>query len=312
MHDDIAQRDQLAATLAVRHGRPAYLRRQDLAGWLFISPVLLFLLVFFLGPLIFAVVLSLHDWDMLSPVTHMTWVGLRYYIGLLQDPLFLLTLRNTFLYTIGSLVFIPPLALGVALLLNARVRLQWLWRTLYFTPVVTSTVAAAIVWTHMFDANYGTVNALLGAVHLPLQPWLASPAEAMWVVISLSVWQSLGYHAIIFLAGLQGIPQELYEAGSIDGAGPWAQFRYITIPLLRLTTLFVLVIITINALQVFVPIFVMTNGGPVDSTNVVVLHMYDVAFNYLHMGTASAMAMILFAIVLVCTLIQFRIVRIES
>ena len=113
MHDDIAQRDQLAPTLAVRHDRPAYLRRQDLAGWLFISPVLLFLLVFFLGPLIFAVVLSLHDWDMLSPVTHMTWVGLRYYVGLLQDPLFLLTLRNTCLYTIGSLVFIPPLALGV-------------------------------------------------------------------------------------------------------------------------------------------------------------------------------------------------------
>jgi ABC-type sugar transport system permease subunit len=295
-----------------RRGRAGYLRRRDLAGWLFVAPVLIFSAIFFLGPLLFAMVLSLHQWDMISPVTQMTWVGFRHYVRLLQDPLFRLVLRNTFAYTLGSLVFIPPLSLGIAFLLNARVRLQWLWRTLYFTPVVTSTVALSIVWTHLFDQNFGPVNALLGYLHLPVQPWLSSPTEAMLIVISLSVWQSLGYYAIIFLAGLQGIPQELYEASSLDGAGRWAQFRYITIPLLRMTTLFVLVIITINALQVFVPIFVITNGGPVDTTNVVVLRMYDVAFNYLQMGTASAMAMILFIIVLICTLIQFRLVRTDS
>ncbi|HXT38275.1 MAG TPA: sugar ABC transporter permease [Chloroflexota bacterium] len=295
-----------------RRGRAGYLRRRDLAGWLFVAPVLIFSVIFFLGPLLFAIVLSLHQWDMISPVTQMTWVGFLHYVRLLQDPLFRLILRNTFAYTLGSLVFIPPLSLGIAFLLNARVRLQWLWRTLYFTPVVTSTVALSIVWTHLFDQNFGPINALLGDLHLPLQPWLSSPTEAMLVVISLSVWQSLGYYAIIFLAGLQGIPQELYEAGSLDGAGQWAQFRSITLPLLRTTTLFVIVIITINALQVFVPIFVITNGGPVDTTDVVVLKMYDVAFNYLQMGTASAMAMILFLIVLICTLIQFRLARTDN
>lgn len=311
MTQHVTTQDRPAA-LAMRRRRPGYLRRQDLAGWLFVSPVLLFLFIFFLVPLVFVIVLSLHDWDMLSPVTQMTWVGLYHYVRLLQDPTFLLVLGNTILYTVGNLLFIPPLALGIALLLNARVRLQWLWRTLYFTPVVTSTVAVSIVWAHMFDANYGPANAVLGLLNLPLQGWLSSTSEAIWVVISLSVWQSIGYHAIIFLAGLQGIPQELYEASSIDGATRWAQFRHITVPLLRFTALFVLVIITINALQVFVPIFVMTNGGPVDSTNVVVMFMYNEAFNYLHMGPAAAMAMILFVIVLVCTLIQFRIVRMEA
>ncbi len=309
---NVARRDDLRPVVKAGSGRAGYLRRQDMAGWFFVAPVLLFSVVFFLGPLIFAVILSLHNWDMLSPVTQMTWVGLKHYILLLEDPLFQLILRNTMLYTLGSVIFIPPLALGVALLLNARVRFQWVWRTLYFTPVVTSTVAVSIVWQHLFDPNFGPVNALLGMMHLPMQQWLSSPTEAMPVVISLSVWQSLGYYAIIFLAGVQGVPQELYEASSLDGATRWAQFRYITVPLLRLTILFVLVIITINALQVFVPIFVMTNGGPVDSTNVVVLRMYDVAFNYLQMGPASAMAMILFAIVLVCTLIQFRFVRTDS
>jgi multiple sugar transport system permease protein len=302
----------LTAPRLRRSHRAGYLRRRDLAGWLFVTPVLLFSAVFFLGPLVFAIVLSLHQWDMIAPLTQMTWVGFTHYVRLLEDPLFRLVLRNTFAYSLGSMVVLPPLALGVAFLLNARVRLQWLWRTLYFTPVVTSTVAISIVWTHLFDANYGAINALLTLVHLPIQPWLASPTEAMLVVISLSVWQGLGYYAIIFLAGLQGIPQELYEASSLDGAGPWAQTLHITLPLLRLTILFVLVIITINSLQVFVPIFVITNGGPVDATNVVVLHMYNVAFNYLQMGTASAMAMILFVIVLICTLVQFRLVRVES
>ncbi|MCL4543030.1 MAG: sugar ABC transporter permease [Chloroflexi bacterium] len=310
MRRDLPLRTVAAFDHTRRRRRYQRLDKKARAGILFVSPALLFFLVFFLGPLCFAVYVSLHDWDMLSPITSMPFVGLDQYQELLTaDPLFKKTLVNSFAFALGNLVFLPPLSLAVALLLNSGVHWLSLWRTIFFTPVVTSAVAVAIIWAYIFDPTYGPLNALLVNLHLPPQSFLSSETEAMPCIILVSVWQSLGYYAIIYLAGLQGIAQEHLDAARVDGASRSQTFRYITLPLLNPTTLFVLVIITINALQVFTPVFIMTNGGPVDSTRVVVLNVYDTAFTFLHMGKASAMAMILFAIIFVFSLGEVKLME---
>lgn len=283
-------------------------RRRTLVGYAFVAPALLFLLVFALGPFLFAFWVSLHEWDMLSPVGSMPFVGLDNYRYLIQDdPLFRETAKNTLIFALGNVGLSVVLALGVALVLNGPVKMRAFWRTAYFLPYVTSSVAISIVWSNLYHPSYGFFNGVLDVFGQPQQDFLTSIDQAMPSIIAVAIWHGLGYYMIIFLAGLQNIPGDLYDAAKMDGATGGKIFWTITLPLLRPTLLFVTVVNTLAALQIFDYAYILTNGGPVNSTNTVVLYMYETAFKFLRMGRATAMAMLLFAVIFVVTLIQLKL-----
>jgi ABC-type sugar transport system permease subunit len=284
--------------------------RKAMSGYAFILPALILLIVFALGPFLFTIWVSLHEWNMLTPVEDMPWVGLDNYKFLFQDdPLFRETLRNTIVFAIGNVGVSVLLALLVAVVLNGPIRWRPLWRAAFFLPYITAPVAIAIVWRNMLDGNWGMINGLLARVGIPPQGFIDSLEQAMPSLIGVAVWHGVGYYMIIFLAGLQAIPHDLYEAGKLDGASNWRLFFSITIPLLKPTLLFVIVINTLNALQVFDLPFVLTNGGPINRTNTLVMYMYDTSFNFLRMGRATAMAVVLFGIIFLITMIQLRLLR---
>ena len=293
------------ATLGNR-ARPYRLRRRETsAAYGFLLPNLIGFVVFTFLPVLAALVISFTDWDLLTPPA---WAGLDNYRQLVVDPLFRQVLRNTALYVLGTVPLQMALALAVALALNQRIPGQLFFRTAYFMPVVASTVAVALVWRWIFNYDFGLLNSFLYMIGIQDPPnWLGSTRWALVSVIIMSVWQQVGYSMVLFLAGLQGVPQQLYEAAKIDGAGPWARFFFITLPMLSATTFFVLVIGVINSFQVFDQAFIMTQGGPANATNTIVYNIYQNAFQFFKMGYASAMAWVLFAIIFVVTLIQFRL-----
>jgi multiple sugar transport system permease protein len=243
-------------------------------------------------------------------VSEMPFEGLTNYRYLANDdPLCRETFGNTIYYAVGNVVISVVLALSVALILNGPIKMRAFWRAAFFMPYVTAPVAIAIVWRNILDSNWGMLNGLLDRVGLPQQPFLDSLEQAMPSVIGVAIWHGVGYYMIIFLAGLQAIPHDLYEAAKLDGAGAWKLFWSITLPLLRPTLLFVIVVNTLASLQVFDLPFVLTDGGPVNSTNTLVMYMYDTAFKFLRMGRATAMAVMLFGVIFVMTMIQLRLLR---
>ena len=289
-------------SLARTAARPLQFREAS-SAWVFLAPSLAHLLVFSLGPIVFSLWLSFHEWDLLSP--DRPFVGLSNYRALAADPEFLRSLRNTAIYVL----FVPigmAVALAIALLLNRRIPGVRALRAIFFLPYITSFVAISLVWRWMFQPDIGLLNGVLARIGLPAQPWLSSPATALPSLMLMSIWMYAGYMMIIFLAGLQSIPESLYESARIDGANAWQRFRHITLPMLQPTTLFVLVTMVIFMFQVFTAVYVMTEGGPLHATDVIVYHIYRNAWEYLRMGYASAMAWVLFAIVFVITLAQFR------
>jgi multiple sugar transport system permease protein len=284
--------------------------RKSLAGYAFIAPSMIFLVVFALGPFLFTIWVSLHQWNMLTPVTDMPFRGLENYRYLLfDDPLFRETFRNTVYFAIANVIISVILALGIALLLNSPIRFRPFWRAAFFIPYVTVPVAIAIVWRAMLNSRYGMINTVLDMIGIAQQPFLDSVSQALPTVIGVAIWQGIGYYMIIFLAGLQAIPSDLYEAARMDGAGSWRLFWSITLPLLRPTMLFVVVVNTLSSLQVFDLPFILTEGGPVNSTNTLVLYMYDTAFRFLRMERATSMAVMLFLVIFVITLVQLRLLR---
>ncbi len=289
-------------SLVASVARPLELHEASRA-WAFLAPSLAHLLLFSIGPIIFSLWLSFHEWDLLSPAR--PFVGLDNYRALAADPDFLRSLLNTALYV----TFVPAamvVALGLALLLNRNIPGVRVLRAVFFLPYITSFVAISLVWRWMFQPDVGLLNGILGWLQIPPQPWLSSPASALPSLMLMSVWMYAGYMMVIFLSGLQSIPASLYESARIDGAGAWQRFLHITLPLLRPTTLFVLVTMVIFMFQVFTAVYVMTEGGPLHATDVIVYHIYRNAWEYLRMGYASAMAWVLFAIVFLITLVQFR------
>ncbi|MCI0435429.1 MAG: sugar ABC transporter permease [Gemmatimonadetes bacterium] len=277
--------------------------REAHRAWAFLAPSFAHLLVFSIGPILFSLWLSFHEWDLLEPVR--PFVGLDNYRALAGDADFLRALRNTAVYVL----FVPVgmiVALGLALFVDRRIPGVRLLRTTFFLPYVTSFVAISLVWRWMYQPDIGLINQMLERVGIPAQPWLSSPATAMPSLMLMSIWMYAGYMMVLFLAGLQSIPATLYESARIDGASAWQRFRRITLPLLRPTTLFVLVTMIIFMFQVFTAVYIMTEGGPLHATDVIVYHIYRNAWEYLRMGYASAMAWVLFAIVFVVTLVQLR------
>lgn len=279
-------------------------RRNTGMALCFLAPSLLHLTVFILTPIVFAAYLSLHRWDVVVP--DKPFVGLANFQEIFSDDSFWNSLKNTFLYTLNVPLGMV-LSLAVALMMNRRFKGIAFLRALYFLPSVTSFVAIALVWMWIYHPTFGVANFLLRLVGLGPSSWLNSTSTAMVSIVIFSIWLGLGYQMIIFLAGLQGIPEELHDAARIDGSGSWSRFWHITLPLLKPTTFFILTTSLISSFQVFTSIYVMTAGGPVRSTDVIVYHIYQSAWEQLRMGYASAMSWVLFAIIMIATWIQFRL-----
>ena len=280
-------------------------RREERAAWLFLTPSLVLFAVFTAFPVISAFFISFTHWDLFNPPRLALFDN---YIALWNDPIFRQVLGNTGYYVALAVPLQMLLGLLCALGLNRGIPGQGFFRVIYFLPVVTSTVAAGLVWAWLFNSNFGLINmglSLLGASELP--KWLISSKWAMPAVIAVSVWQGLGYAMVLFLAGLQNIRRDVYEAAAIDGATGLTRLWYITLPLLSPMTFFVLIISIIGSFQVFELVYVMTKAGPANATNTLVFFIYQNGFMFYQMGIASAAAMILFAIVLALTLVQYRL-----
>lgn len=295
-------------TLPVRPHRRLPLRwRQAVWAYVFLAIPLGFFLYVRIWPALQAFNLSVREWNIVGEAQ--PYVGSANFRELAQDPRFGRALLNTVRYTVIGVPAQLALGLGVAMLLERISRLRGLLRAVYFLPYVTPVVAAAWVWQWLYSPHFGAINGLLEFLGLPPQPFLNSPEQALYSVVAMVVWQNLGFQMVLFLAGLQSIPRTYYEAASIDGAGSWALFRHITLPLLNPTIVFSVVVGTLQYLQLFAQVVnlnFLDQGGPLDSTLTVALYIYQVAFQRFRMGQASAATVVLFAIMLTITLLQLR------
>lgn len=278
------------------------------AAWafLFLTPFFLGLLFFILGPVLASLAISFTNWDLLSPPR---WIGLGNYREMLGDRLFWIALKNTLYFTVVSVPVTLVLALGLAALMNRKLRGISLLRAIYFFPVTASIVAVSLLWAWMYTPDFGIINYLFSLVGLPKVNWLVDPKMAMPSVIIMSVWRGLGFNIVVFLAGLQSIPRDLYEAAELDGAGGWAQFWQITVPLLTPTLFFATIMALISSFQVFEQTYIMTQGGPGNATLTLVYQIFLNGFTYLRMGYASALSFVLFAILFVITIVQVNLQR---
>ncbi|PTO35002.1 carbohydrate ABC transporter permease [Enterococcus mundtii] len=278
-------------------------RKNTLIAWSFIAPNFIGFLIFTLVPVVFSLILAFMKWDSFSTPE---FIGLQNFTRMLSDDTFWISLKNTFLYTIGVVPLTLICSLGLAILLNQKIKGVKFFRTAFFFPYVTSLVAIAVVWSMLFHPTMGPINQFLRVVIENPPGWLSSSDWALTAIIIVSVWRGMGYYMILYLAGLQGISKELYEAAAMDGANRWKQFIHITVPALRPTTFFVTIMLVINCFKIFDLVQVMTDGGPGRATNVLVYQVYSEAFVKFNFGYASAIAMVLFVIVLVITVIQFK------
>ncbi|WP_369801809.1 carbohydrate ABC transporter permease [Nocardia sp. BMG51109] len=283
-------------------------RRRMRAGMAFVAPNLAAVGVFLLFPLAFSLYLSFHSWDLFGP---MRFAGLGNYRQLLDDPLFSIALRNTAVFTVLTLVPTVVISLAVAAALNRKLRGIGLFRTLAFLPLVASTVAMAVVWRFLFTTDDGLVNLMLGRLGAGPVPWLSDPYWALPALTVVTVWKSVPFASVILLAAMQGIPENLYEAARIDGAGPWHRFRSITLPLIRGALSFVFVVTVINSVQAFDQAYALTdgNGGPETGTYVLGIMLFQNAFRFYEIGYAAALAWVMFALLLVLTVIQLWLSR---
>lgn len=284
--------------------RAARRRRDHLLFAAFVAPNFFFLLVFAYWPVIYNIFLSLTDWDMVSPVRNL--VGLDNYTGLLTDPDFLGTLWTTVLFVVGVVVGSLVLGLATALLLNQRLRGRNAVRTLTFAPYVLSGAAVGTLWLFIFDPNYGLIRPLLAPLGLTAPAMMTDSDWALFGLILVYLWKTTGFVAVVYLAGLQGLPKDVFEAAALDGANAWTRLRRIVLPLLSPVTFFLLVICTISTFQAFDVIAVMTGGGPGTSTSILSWFIYDQGFRSFDAGRASASAMIMFVVLLVITGFQAR------
>lgn len=278
---------------------------EEINAWLFVTPVVIGIVVLQVFPILFSLFASLTDWNLISSPN---WVGLDNYLSLFRtDPFFGQTLRFTLIYSCSIIFIAIPLSLFIALMLNQKIAGKTLFRAILFLPVIIPTASAALAWRWLYEPTSGIFNQILIAVGISPIPWLTSTQTAIWAVIIEAIWANLGLNVVIFLAGLQNISEQYYEAAEIDGAGNWQKFRHITLPMLSPTTFFVLVIGVINTLQAFDIPYIMTNGGPANATQTVVMYLYSNAFRLQRMGLASAIGYIVFIIILLVTFMNFRL-----
>lgn len=285
-----------------------YKRQQKMLGVLFSLPAIALMFTFLILPVILAFIYSLMNYNMLNPDAK-TFTGLDNYIRLFQDKIFFTALKNTLYFT----VLVVPLQCGVALLLailvNKKVKVASIGRVFFFSPVVTSMVVVAILWTFLYNVDNGLINNALNFLGIENQPFLLSPDQAMNSIIFMSIWQAAGFQMMIFLAGLKDVPEELYEAAEVDGANVWQKFRNVTLPSIQHVTGFVLIITTIQAFRLFIQPYVMTNGGPSDSTKTLVFMLYENGFQFRDVGYSSAIAVVFFLVVILTSLILKKVLK---
>lgn len=279
-------------------------------AYLFLAPAVSSIFVFFFIPVIAAFLISFTDFDIytLGDFSTLRFVGFSNYLNLFTDDLFWTAIKNTFYFVVVAAPLSIVISLGAALILNIKlIKFKAIFRLSYFIPVVTTLVAVAIVWRFIFHHNFGIMNYFIGFFGLNPIDWLGDPFWAMPSIILMSVWKNFGYNMIIFIAGLQNIPEELYEAANIEGANNWQKFKAITLPMLTPTTVFVSIITMIGFFQLFAEPYVMTQGGPLNSTLSIVQYMYQEGFRWWNMGYSASIAFVLFVIIFIGTLIQFKI-----
>lgn len=286
----------------------------SVAGYLFVAPSLLFILVFVIGPIVGAMWFSLTDYDLMSAPK---FVGMKNYLRLIDDDRLYRSLTNSLFFAFGTVPTGVVTSLLLATLINRQIRGIYTFRALFYMPVVSSFVSVSLIWLWMYEPQMGLLNEGFEALGLPRLKWMRSAQTAMLSIIIMSVWKNMGLNMVIYLAGLQGVPPHLYESSEIDGAGRVSQFLRITVPLLAPTTFFVVIVYFIGALQMFVQVFIMTQGqantsewgGPLDSTLTVVVLVYQNAFEYLKMGYASAVSFVLLLVIAAVTIVNARLLR---
>lgn len=281
--------------------------KNELSAYMFLSPTLIVFMLFIAFPVLFSLYLSFHQWNMFSTQTQ--FVGLDNYTRIIGSEEFWQVLVNTLIYTAGTVPLNMIAALTVAYFLNKKIAGRKFLRVAFFAPVVVSPVAAAVIWRWIYEPNFGLLNYSLSWFGISSVSWLNDPTAAMIALIVMGVWKTFGVNMVLFSAGLQGIPDHYYEAAQLDGAGPWTRFWHITLPLLSPTTFFILVMSVIGSFQVFDLVYVLTSGGPLGSTKVLVFFLYENAFKFFEMGYASAVAYFMFALIFIVTLIQMRFLK---
>jgi multiple sugar transport system permease protein len=308
---DVVRRQPAAAPAAAGRSR----LREDLIGWSFAAPFVILFTIFLAGPILVSFLLSFTSFglrDLRNPIGT-SFVGLDNYIALLNDETFRKAIFNTAYFVIVGVPLTLVLGLFIANALNRGVtRLRTFFRVGYYIPVITSIVAIAVVWRFLLNPDVGLINMALERLGISGFNWLGDPVLAMPSIIAMAVWRNVGFAMIVFLAGLQAIPAVLYEAAAIDGASRWQTFRHITVPMLRPTILFLTVITTIGYLQLFEEPFVMTGGGPLDSTLSISMYMVEQGFQFFRQGYAAAVAYVLFLLVALVAVVQFRLIRSET
>lgn len=285
-----------------------FLNRQ--APYLFLAPTVLLLAVFSILPLFVAILMSFTDINLagLADWSQVTFIGWSHYLAIFADPIFLKALFNTFIYVVIGVPLVIVSALTIAMMIHyGKMRIFEWFRVVFYMPSITNVVAVAVVWSFLFNSHYGLFNYILNAIHLPSVPWLQDPFIAKLSLIMLAAWRALGINMIIFLAALQGIPRAYYEAAELDGANTFQQMWNITLPLLRYAIFFVTVTTLIGWIQFFEEPFIMTQGGPLDSTTSIALFIYRNGFQLSNFGYAAAGSVILFLIIITVTWIQFRV-----
>jgi multiple sugar transport system permease protein len=283
-------------------------RREMLYGYAFLSPALILFLVFIAGPLLGAIGLSFYQWDLFSDKR---FIGLQNYRDLQHDKVAHIAIKNSFIFAFWSIVLHISVGLGLALAVNRPINgaLRYFLRTAYFFPLLISWASCSLIWLYVLNPNFGFFNFYLNKVGLNPPNWLVDRDWAMAALLGVDLWRTLGFTFIILLAGLQGGPQSLYEAAMLDGAGAIRRFINITVPMISPTLFFVLVLNFIGAFQIFEPMFIMTNGGPANSTRSLVQHIFETGFRDFEMGYASAMAIVVFVVIMVATVVQFALGR---
>lgn len=292
--------------------RPGTPRSRERAAWGFVAPALIAIAVFFAVPVFAALLLSLTDFDIyaLADIGNMRFVGLQNYERLFTNPLFWTAMKNTGVFTVIGVPLSVATSLAAAVILNARV-IKWrpIWRVAFFAPFVTTLVATAVLWNYLLHTKYGVINWAIGAVGIPPVDWLGQPSTSIPAILMFVMWKIFGYNMLIFLAVLQTVPDDLYEAARIDGAGPWKQFRHVTLPAIAPTLLLVSIISVAGFFQLFAEPYVMTQGGPAQSTVTVLYFMYEEGFKWWNLGSASAVAFVLFLCILAVTLVQLAVAK---
>ncbi len=295
---------QTQALATSRRRSPWRLTRQERAAILFVLPLMVPMTIYWIIPSLSSLYYSLTNY---SVVMETKWVGLANFVKMANDPLFWRSLLNSAYFTVGSIPLNMIAGLLLALAVNAGIRFRNFFRVVYYLPLVTSTIALSMVWLWLFDPNYGLLNAFLHIFGVPPQQWLQSTTQAMPSIILMSVWSGVGGTMIIYLAGLQGIPDQIYEAAQVDGADSWQSFWYITLPSLQPVTLYVLVTSIIGSFQIFGPIYAMTDGGPAFATTTIVHQIYINGFRYFSMGYAAAQSWVLFILLLGLSIVNLQL-----